>query len=133
MQISKKIKLKVILKKVSKNFIKVINFFLLFFLFWREPFHFFIDPTHGPIFFSSDARAFKFLGHCYVRQLPKKKKKKIQMWMIIFNKTKLQMNEMPVHFQEWGSNHKWIMATAELEQTQDDPAEAKATIGLIWH
>lgn len=62
-----------------------------------------------------------------------KKKKKIQMWMIIFNKTKLQMNEMPVHFQEWGSNHKWIMATAELEQTQDDPAEAKATIGLIWH
>lgn len=25
------------------------------------------------------------------------------------------------------------MATAELEQTQDDPAEAKATIGLIWH
>lgn len=29
--------------------------------------------------------------------------------------------------------NKWIMATAELEQMRDDPAEAKATIGLIWH
>lgn len=43
------------------------------------------------------------------------------------------MNGMPVHFQECPVINKRIMATAELEQTRDDPAEAKATIGLIWH
>ena len=35
-----------------------------------------------------------------------KKKKKIQMRMIIFRKTKLQMNGMPMHFQEWASNQQ---------------------------
>lgn len=29
--------------------------------------------------------------------------------------------------------NKWIMATAELEQMRDAPAEAKATIALIVH
>lgn len=75
MQISKKIKLKVILKKVSKNFIKVINFFLLFFLFWREPFHFFIDPTHGPIFFHQMPELSNFLDIAMLGSYQKKKKK----------------------------------------------------------
>lgn len=123
------------MKKVSKNFIKVIKMFFTFFSFGgRVGDHSasLLTPLMVQFFFHQMPEFSNFLDIAMLGSY-QKKKKKIQMWMIIFNKTKLQMNEMPVHFQEWGSNHKWIMATAELEQTQDDPAEAKATIGLIWH
>lgn len=92
------------MKKVSNSFNKVIKIFF-FFCSFLELFCFLIDPVDGPILFSSNAWVFKLLGQCYVRQL-QKKKKKIQMWMIIFKKTKLQMNGLPVYFQEWGSNQQ---------------------------
>lgn len=100
-QISEKICLEEKLEKVSNNLIKQLRpFFFFSFFFWQHSASL-LTPLMVKLFFHQMPEFSYFLDIAMLGSY-----KKIQMWMIIFKKTKLQMNGMPVHFQEWGSNQQ---------------------------